>query len=149
MMQNYFIFNGISYYSGTIIKIKASNSCVKTTEAVFLGYETDRHKYVLSYEGNKEVWYPEDFFNDIFIGVTKSCDKQYQNWVDTRIYSHNHSPTFADELNIDGMFIAWIWYVFIMVVAIIFKDRLVIWIFASIIFFNYRNEKLRKAGYKK
>jgi hypothetical protein len=57
MMQNYFIFNGIAYYSGTIIKIKASNSCVKTTEAVFLGYETDRHKYVLSYEGNKEVWY--------------------------------------------------------------------------------------------
>mgnify|MGYP003292042507 CR=1 FL=1 len=51
-------------------------------------------------------------------------------------------------VNIDGLFIAWIWYIAIMLILFIFYDRLVGWIAVSIIFFNYRNKKLREAGFK-
>ena len=57
-------------------------------------------------------------------------------------------PTFKDEMNIDGLFIAWIWYVFIMAIGTIFKDNIAIWILTSIVFFNYRNRKLKEAGYR-
>ena len=56
--------------------------------------------------------------------------------------------TFKDELNIDGMFIAWLWYVFIMLIATIFKDNIIIWTLTSLIFFHYRKTKLKEAGYQ-
>jgi hypothetical protein len=67
------------------------------------------------------------------------------------MYYTSNTPkqrTLKDELNIDGLLIAWIWYIFIMVIGTIFKGNIAIWIFTSIIFFNYRNKKLREAGYK-
>ena len=33
----------------------------------------------------------------------------------------------------------WIWYIIIMTVGIIFKDRITIWVFTSIIFFLWKN----------
>jgi hypothetical protein len=61
----------------------------------------------------------------------------------------NKKHTLTEELSVEGLFIAWIWYIFIMVVAIIFNARIGIWLLASIIFFNYRNKKLKEAGFKK
>ena len=39
----------------------------------------------------------------------------------------------------DAIFVGWVWYIVIMVVGIIFKDRLMIWVFASAIFFLWKN----------
>lgn len=38
--------------------------------------------------------------------------------------------------------IGWIWYVLIMVVGAIFKDRLLIWLLATTVFFLWKNGKL-------
>jgi hypothetical protein len=38
-----------------------------------------------------------------------------------------------------GVEIGWVWYIIIMVVGTIFNDRLMIWIFASLIFFGWKN----------
>jgi hypothetical protein len=35
--------------------------------------------------------------------------------------------------------VAWIWYIVIMAVAVIFKDRLMIWAFVSAVFFLWKN----------
>ena len=53
-----------------------------------------------------------------------------------------------DELRIDALCIAWVWYIFIMVIGTIFYDRLMIWGFATFVFGLYRDEKLKEAGLK-
>ena len=83
------------------------------------------------------------YFNDSFVRIYDP-NARYGN---AKIQSQK-SHTFSDELNIDGLLIAWIWYVFIMVVGSIFYDRIGIWIITSVIFFSYRNKKLKEAGYK-
>lgn len=145
MRQNYFVHNGRKYYSGTIISLltisNISYSMYKAN-AEFLWYDTETKEYNVKICG-KEYTYSEERFNNAFVGiydhtevVVNTCNKD------------KGKLTFFEELNIDGLFIAWMWYVFIMAVAIIFYDRIYIWIFASIIFFNYRNKKLKEAGYK-
>jgi hypothetical protein len=39
----------------------------------------------------------------------------------------------------DAIFVGWVWYIAIMVVGVIFKDRLMIWVFASAVFFLWKN----------
>ena len=39
----------------------------------------------------------------------------------------------------DTIFVGWVWYIVIMLVGIIFKDRLLIWTVASAIFFLWKN----------
>ena len=56
--------------------------------------------------------------------------------------------TFRDELNIDGLLIAWVWYIFIMVISTLFYDRIGLWIIATLVFLNYRNKKLKEAGHR-
>jgi len=46
--------------------------------------------------------------------------------------------------SIDDIFIGWVWYIVIMAVGIIFKDRWLIWIFATIIFFTWKNGGIKK-----
>ena len=40
--------------------------------------------------------------------------------------------------------IGWIWYIITMVVGVIFKDRILIWVFATAIFFLWRRGYLNK-----
>lgn len=39
----------------------------------------------------------------------------------------------------DSIFVGWVWYIVIMAVGTIFKDRLMIWVFASAVFFLWKN----------
>ena len=65
-----------------------------------------------------------------------------------RIEKYNRKPTFKEQMDIPGLCLAFVWYIIVMFVAVIFNDRVGIWLIASLIFFSYRNNKLRKAGYK-
>lgn len=42
----------------------------------------------------------------------------------------------------EDIFIGWVWYIIIMLVGVIFKDRLSIWITATVIFFLWKNGKI-------
>ena len=39
----------------------------------------------------------------------------------------------------DQIFVGWVWYIVIMLVGAIFKDRLMIWVVASAVFFLWKN----------
>ena len=141
MKQNYFVYNGKNYNTGTIIVIKWCNHITRTvlnTNAKFISYDTETKKYTVEIYGNEYTYLESDFFNIL-------CNIVDTNKVNITETMHNN---FSDELNIDGLLVAWVWYIFIMIIAVIFYDRIGIWIFASIVFFNYRRKKLKEEGYK-
>ena len=81
MLQNYFIYNGKKYYSGTILKIKYYTNI---EEVVFLGYRPERNEYALNFYPNRIVWYRENDFNKVLIEITNKTDKYYENWVQVK-----------------------------------------------------------------
>ena len=87
--------------------------------------------------------YPYKEFTQMVVGIQKAAEH-----IPDDIISEKQEYTFFDELNIDGLFLAWMWYIFIMAIATIFYARIGIWLFASVIFFSYRNNKLKEEGYK-
>ena len=145
MKQNYFIYNNKTYHAGTIIIINKFDHVLGTNkqiEATFCYYLTDKDLYVCKVQNAVFNYKPDKFYNAI-ISVTDKADAEYTNRLCDKTNSNNETRTFANELEIDGMLIAWIWYVFIMALAIIFKDRIAIWIFTSAIFFSYRKKKIK------
>lgn len=46
--------------------------------------------------------------------------------------------------SINDIFVGWVWYIVIMSVGVIFEDRWLIWIFATIIFFIWKNGGIKK-----
>lgn len=145
MRKDYFVYNGKQYNTGTIIILKRFD-CVSrrlcNTKATFLYFDPDKNEYTVKIYGTEYV-YTEEKFHKIFVCIYEER-KQTENMVNKTNVSHN----FSDELNVDCLLIAWIWYIFIMAVGVIFYDRIGIWVFTSIMFFSYRNRKLKEAGYK-
>lgn len=151
MIRNYFEYNGNKYYSGTGLYVKPIQlqpSWVDKQKVTFLGYNDEARLFAVLTEDMKTYWYPDAKFNNIFIGLSGENNYKHQNWVQEKNGMLNSKATFSDELNIDGMLIAWMWYIFIMLVSIIFKECIGVWIFASVVFFNYRKKKLKERGYK-
>jgi hypothetical protein len=112
------------------------------TNAEFLWYDTETKEYNIKIY-DKEYTYNEKRFYNAFVGIYEHTEDVVKTY-----HKDKRKLTFFEELNIDCLFIAWMWYIFIMAVAIIFYDRLVIWFLASVVFFSYRNKKLKEAGYK-
>ena len=145
MKQNHFVYNDKTYFSGTIIKIKQFDYVSrKNTEtyATFCHYDTENKLYVCKVY-NCMISYTHSIFNNSIICVTDMVDDKFLEYKIKCKKLKEQQNTFANELKRDDLLIAWIWYIFIMMIAIIFKDRIGIWIFASIIFFNYRKRKLK------
>lgn len=145
MKQNYFVYKDKKYYSGTIVsllKISNISYSMYRENAEFLWYDTETKEYNVKICG-KEYIYSKERFDNAFVGIHDHTEVVINKW-----NKDKKRLTFFGELNVDGLFIAWMWYIFIMVVAIIFYDRFVIWFWASAVFFSYRNKKLKEAGYK-
>lgn len=144
MKQNYFMHNGEKYNSGTIIILRVF-SCVSRslcdTNATFLYFDTETNKYIVNIYGKVHEYTEENFYK-----ILRRVPVERANIVKEDYEPKSHTAT--DELNLDGLLIAWMWYIFIMVVAFIFYDRVGIWILASVVFFSYRNKKLKEEGYK-
>lgn len=148
MKNQYFRHNGKQYDYGTIIKIKNFNKAITAT---FISYDVNKKKYLvkinnLKYkDGYYFTEYDESFFNNNLIEVTDEIDIKYiQNYPIKEIMPF----TFTEELEVDGMALAWIWYIFLMGITLFFIGRIFYWAIISFVFFNYREKKLRKAGYK-
>ena len=140
MKQDHFIYNDRRYNAGEHIQFMFFDSKIGksyVTKVKFLYYDTLTKEYVIEIYG-KEYSYTENIFHRNICNTTSPI---YQS-------ASNNKLTFSDELNIDSLLMAWIWYVFIMAVGTIFYARIGIWVLASIVFFNYRNKKLKEAGYK-
>lgn len=147
MKCNYFVHDGVPYSSGTVIRISEFNiysGRVREKNAVFVEYDNESKMYKILVDGII-VEHTEQHFNTIFDGIV--IKNNTQNKTNTS-NAQKREKSFTDELNIDGLGLAWMWYIFIMLVAVIFYDRVVIWVAASVVFFQYRDKKLKEAGYK-
>lgn len=143
MKRDYFEYNGERYNSGDTFYINwytTYSSNPNIIKAKFLYYDTETKRYHFKPEYYSETSRPTELFFTLFRSKIYMTEQNKQN--------ESYKATFKDELSIDGLLIAWVWYIFIMAVGIIFYDRWLIWIFASLIFFVYRNNKLKERGYK-
>ena len=144
MRRDYVVYKGKRYNSGDKIDILwhthgYKNAHYYTGTFLDCDEEKDEYRFIvdgMTYRFNRVCFYQTMCDNPPPVNRTKHI-----NNVPKKL-------TLAKELDIDGLLIAWMWYILIMAVSIIFKGNIMIWIVVSIIFFNYRNKKLREAGYR-
>ena len=132
MKQNYFVVNGVKYYIGSIFITKDMG---KHVEASFLYYDTEKKRYI--YKIKDCLWNVDyNHFWRTFVCVTD------------KINENVHMPTVKtkNDIEINGLFIGWVWYIFLMGLSIIFKGAIVFWILYSVIFFKWRAKKIKKEG---
>lgn len=132
MRQNYFIVDGEKYYTGTVFIIKDGG---KPSEASFICYDTDHLRYIYKIKGC--TWYvdPENF-QRWFVAVTDKVDEKV----------HMPVTKTKKDTEIDGLFIGWMWYIFLMAISVVFKDAIGLWIFISVVFFSWRKKKRKEEG---
>lgn len=132
MKQNYFVVNGNKYYTGSIFVVKNMG---KLTEASFLYYDTDRQRYIYKINDCRcDVDY--NHFWKTFVSVTdKVNDTVRMPVIKAR-----------KEIEIDGMFIGWLWYIFLMLISSICNGAVVLWALISAVFFKWRAKKIQEEG---
>ena len=145
MKQNYFIHDGTKYETGTLIVINyfsyIAGRCYDET-GKFLYYDTEEQQYYVEIIG-KPYSFSEESFRKSFRRIRGEI-------VYHSVHVDKTPPkrTFSDELKIRDLKIAWVLYVFAMLISVVFYDRLLAWALVSIIFFTYRHKKLKEYGYK-
>ena len=132
MWRDYFEINGKKYYTGTVFVV---NHIGKQKEASFICYDENEERYVYRI-GICTMRVHAEYFWTTFIRVTNKQDDSV------------HMPIVRQrrDCDINGLFLGWIWYIFLMLVSILFKDVIGLWIFISIVFFKWRSEKIKKEG---
>ncbi len=144
MKQNYIIYNGKRYNSGDTIHILWYAHGYKNLEkrtGVFIDCDEEKDEYRFMVGDIEHCFNKKMFFNTII-------DESRQNVDNSTQKREPRKATMEEELSIDGMLLAWVWYIFIMCIAVIFYDCIGIWILASVVFFSYRRRKLNERGYK-
>lgn len=132
MHRGYFEYNGKRYYTGTVLIVKYMSEEV---EATFICYDEQSKYYVCKIRQFK-MWYPESQFFNAIIRVTDTSNNSV----------HMPQQKVKKDTHIDGLFIGWVWYIFLMGISTIFKDAFGLWIFISIVFFNWRKKKIEEEG---
>jgi hypothetical protein len=133
MLQNYFVVNEEKYYTGTIIVIKYHG---KKLEASFVCYDTQHSQYVCRISEHINLRVGIERFKQMLIEVTDKKDNT------VRI------PTIKvkKDMQINNLFCGWVWYIFLMLLSVIFKNTIMFWILISIVFFRFRSKKIKKEG---
>ena len=97
-------------------------------DAMYSGMTSDG-KHILRYSQNNKLnvrVYSEDELKNIVI----SDKRTYNGMV-------KHVP---NDVKINKLFLGWIWYIFLMIIASIFKGQVIGWIFISFFFFGWRKK---------
>lgn len=150
--QYYFIYNGRKIETGTILKIKPWHSSMGedfVDKVTFEWYVPEMDLYVFKYTstyGTKGFGMQGDKFREYLIGPTNQMDEYVVRSHQMRM--ENNQLTFMKELQIDGMLIAWMWYIALMAITLIFNGFYFYWAAINLCFFIYRNAKLKEEGYK-
>ena len=132
MQRNYIVVHGAKYYTGSVFII---NFRKKMQRAVFVCYIPETNKIRCKISGS--FWFINaNDFNNRLVEITNEVDRS----VHMPIIRKKH------DMEIDGLFLGWMWYVFLMAISTIFYDRIGLWIFISIVFFSWRAKKLKEEG---
>ena len=134
---NYFIYNGVKYTTGTMVKLKSPTS----QDSNGFGVEFRRrvvddteHTYcVVDGKYTMEIPNFEDSIECIVIPVLyeeiSAIDSAYNNFI-----SKKKNP---------DVFNGTLWYIIIMIIAVIFYDRIIIWTGATVIWFLWMINKYK------
>lgn len=131
--RNYFIVDGVKYYSGTIFIINRGGKEIEATFS-YDNVSCEYYMYRIGQRGYTERY--KDFWEH-FVAVTGKINPNEQGPVLKR----------KKEFDIPGMALGWTWYVFLMLLSSIFKDAFGLWILLSVVFFNWRSKRIKEQGY--
>ena len=140
---NYLLVDGKPYYTGSVLRIKEG----KSTKDIYFVCSKDLrgtpymdHIYVVYYTigGNNEIpgFMPMEIFQECFLCVVDGVESADQ------MPKTRHIP----DSQIPGMALGWLWYIFLMAIATIFKDNIGLWILISVVFFTWRHNKIQEEG---
>ena len=132
MIQNYIIVNGKKYYSGAIFIIREHG---RNKEAVYIGYDSKYNTYHFRIDGKRCTMRLKSF-QEYLVDTTIRVDTNVCQPETKRI----------NEFKIDGLLLGWIWYIFLMAISTIFKERAGLWILISATFFDWRFRKIKEEG---
>lgn len=121
------IYNGIEYDIGTKVKIKTSRygeQIMTLEQGGITGLE-------FVGDNNYSIPIRSNTINLIIEIIEPIYSKKF---IET---AENHRRPAPWDIEI-----GWIWYIIIMIVGAIFKDRLIIWAIATAVFFLWKNGKL-------
>lgn len=144
--QYYFMYNGRKIEPGAILKIKPWCGC---EEIIFDWYVPESDLYVFRYKGKNGIvgsGMRGDEFKKYLIGPTNKVNEYVVKEHQMRM--ENNKLTFTKELQIDSMFLAWMWYIVLIGITFIFNGFYFYWAVISFCFFIYRYRKLKEEGYK-
>ena len=87
------------------------------------------------------------FCGKLLLYQKKALNKNLVSITD-KIDTSVHSPVEKKmkDTQIDGLFLGWMWYIFLMIISVIFKDAIGLWILWSVVFFTWRKNKIKKEG---
>lgn len=123
-----FIYNGIEYTNGTKVRIQTRYN----------------GKQIMTYNSDR---YVSEFVSDNPTVLNVKVHPPYVNTINIveiiePVYPHKEEMTstyYRQCPSLDTVFVGWVWYIVIMLIGIIFKDRLLIWVFATAVFFLWKN----------
>lgn len=144
----YFTYKDKQYECGSVVILK-DDYFGTNYERVFLCHVLDSDNFLYQKQTGGPIYSMSgaDFMRNIVAVKEEICTSARENFIRTTS-GYNRAPTITEELTDDNLLIAWMWYIFIIIIAIIFKDRIAIWALVSFVFFKYRKRKLRKRGFK-
>lgn len=129
---NYFVWNGVKYYTGTVIVVKDMG---RQVEATFVCYDKTYNYYVYKIKDGRAMRRLDQFEKSLIEVTNKRNDKVRMPAVKT-----------LKDSQIDGLFLGWVWYIFLMAVSTIFKYNFLWWALISFGFFTMRADKIKKEG---
>lgn len=133
--QNYFINNDKKYYTGTCVVIKhGGDKC----DASFLCVNKAGKEptYVFKLKGPK-------YYYRLHLNIEDLRKRLITVYTDVKDpYVRCPTTCHLKDSQIDGLSLAWAWYIFLMVITTVFKGQIIAWIFYSIVFFRYRSRKI-------
>ena len=143
----YFEFQGVKYGIGTIIKYPITDCRWGEPLIEEVRFCGGGHFVNVNHQGVTQLY--SSFFN----GTHPKYHKTYINYIEIvqPVYYQEPEPSKSSNVFFRTKSGSWdahnqvcvglIWYIIIMLVACIFKDTLLIWIIATIIFFLWKSNK--------
>ena len=136
MNKDYFVYHGTKYYADTIVEVHENKreffhywSVVKFVRCDEAGLYCFSSLY--------DIW--------TLYKLSAAQIPAYISKILTPELSPPITDTKMDPKYIDGIVEAWTWYLLAMVAAPFIKDyTIVVWIFASVVFFTWRNNKINR-----
>lgn len=134
----YMKYKGQYYDKGTIVKIRGVLGVVK---AEFIGWTYNNYgcfRPVNEKESCLYSKYNPSGVNAYIVEIVKPVYPNLTSVISEKVDNSNKPSSWEIE-------VAWIWYIVIMAVTIIFKERIGLWVLESAVFFGWK-EGILKGG---